>query len=82
MSYLAVYHVCTPDTPNKVLTHLDDIVATLAEHGVRFQRWQPCPIEKGASDADMIAAYQQQPPDQESLHDEVVLQAGIYRMGH
>ncbi|MBD3876341.1 hypothetical protein IEG05_14045 [Pseudomonas kunmingensis] len=29
-----------------------------------------------------IAAYQQQPPDQESLHDEVVLQAGIYRMGH
>ncbi|WP_017735875.1 hypothetical protein [Pseudomonas sp. CBZ-4] len=60
MSYVAVYHVATPDTPNKVLTHLDDIVATLAEHGVRFQRWQPCPIEKGASDAVMIAAYQQQ----------------------
>ncbi len=60
MSYVAVYHVATPDTPNKVLTHLDDIVATLAEHGVRFERWQPSPIEKGASDADMIAAYQAQ----------------------
>ncbi|MFN3981196.1 MAG: hypothetical protein ACK4SA_12515 [Caldilinea sp.] len=29
-----------------------------------------------------IAAYQQQSPDQERLHDEVVFQAGIYRMGH
>jgi len=60
MSYVAVYHVATPDTPNKVLTHLDDIAATLAEHGVRFERWQPSPIEKGASDAEMIAAYQPQ----------------------
>ena len=60
MSYVAVYHVTTPDTPNKVLTHFDDIVSTLAEHGVRFERWQPSPIEKGASDAEMIAAYQSQ----------------------
>ena len=60
MSYVAVYHVATPDTPNKVLTHLDDIAATLAEHAVRFERWQPSPIEKGASDADLIAAYQAQ----------------------
>ena len=29
-----------------------------------------------------IAAYQQQSPDRERLHDEVVFQAGIYRMGH
>ena len=29
-----------------------------------------------------IAAYQQQSPDQEKLHDEVVFQAGVYRMGH
>lgn len=29
-----------------------------------------------------IAAYQRQLPDQERLHDEVVFQAGIYRMGH
>lgn len=60
MSYVAVYHVATPDTPNKVLTHLDDIASTLAEHGVRFERWQPAPIEKGASDADIIAAYRAQ----------------------
>ncbi len=58
MSYVAVYHVATPDTPNKVLTHFDDIASTLAEHGVRFERWQPAIIEKGASDAAMIAAYQ------------------------
>lgn len=60
MSYVAVYPVASPDTPNKVLTHLDDIAATLAEHGVRFERWQPSAIEKGASDAQMIAAYQAQ----------------------
>jgi 1,2-dihydroxy-3-keto-5-methylthiopentene dioxygenase len=60
MSYVAVYHITTPDTPNKVLTHVDDIQSTLAEHGVRFERWQPSPIEKGASDAEMIAAYQAQ----------------------
>ncbi|KTC63503.1 acireductone dioxygenase [Pseudomonas fluorescens ABAC62] len=60
MSYVAVYHVESPDTPNKVLTHFDDIAATLAEHGVRFERWQPGPVEKGASDAQMIAACQPQ----------------------
>ncbi|CRL99776.1 MULTISPECIES: acireductone dioxygenase [Pseudomonas] len=60
MSYVAVYPVATPDTPNKVLTHFDDIAAILAEHGVRFERWQPSPIEKGASDAAMISAYQMQ----------------------
>ena len=37
MSYVAVYHVATPDTPNKVLTHFEDVVSTLAEHGVRFE---------------------------------------------
>lgn len=57
MSYVAVYHVDSPDTPNKVLTHLDDIAATLAEHGVRFERWQPVPLEKDASESAMIAAY-------------------------
>ena len=60
MSYVAVYSIATPDTPNKVLTHADDIQSTLAEHGVRFERWQPSPIEKGATDAEMIAAYQAQ----------------------
>jgi len=57
MSYVAVYHVATPDTPNKVLTHLDDIASTLAEHGARFERWQPAAIEKGATDSALIEAY-------------------------
>lgn len=57
MSYVSVYHVATPDTPNKVLTHLDDIASTLAEHGARFERWQPAVIEKGATDSAMIEAY-------------------------
>ncbi|MDF2794227.1 MAG: acireductone dioxygenase [Pseudomonas orientalis] len=60
MSYVAFYDLTTPDTPNKVLTHFDDIQSTLAEHGVRFERWQPGTLEKGASEAQLIAAYQTQ----------------------
>jgi len=59
MSSLSVYHLSTPDTPNKVLTHLEDIAATLAEQGVRFERWQAvAPIQAGASDQQLIGAYQ------------------------
>jgi 1,2-dihydroxy-3-keto-5-methylthiopentene dioxygenase len=36
MSILSVFHPDSPALPNKVLTHHDDIAATLAEHGVRF----------------------------------------------
>ena len=39
MSRLSVYHESTPELPNKVLTHLEDIAATLAEQGIRFERW-------------------------------------------
>lgn len=60
MSYVAVYHIATANTPNKVLTHFDDIQSTLAEHGIGFERWQPGVIEKGASEAQMIAAYRPQ----------------------
>lgn len=60
MSCLSVYHLSTPDMPNKVLTHLEDIAATLAEHGVRFERWQAqTPLQSGASDQQVIGAYQQ-----------------------
>jgi len=59
MSYLAVYHVSTPDTPNKVLTHQDDIASTLAELGVGFDRWQASTrLEADASEVEIIAAYQ------------------------
>ncbi|MDO7897627.1 acireductone dioxygenase [Pseudomonas citrulli] len=58
MSSLSVYHVSTPDLPYKVLTHFDDIAATLAEQGVRFDRWQPAAsIAAGACQEDIVAAY-------------------------
>ena len=61
MSILCVYHVSTPDTPNKVLTHVDDIAQTLAEQGVGFERWQASTrVEAGASAAEVTAAYQGQ----------------------
>lgn len=61
MSYVAVFPVASPDTPNKVLTHFEDIVSTLAALGVRFERWQPATsLEKEASEAELIAAYQAQ----------------------
>lgn len=39
MSSLTVYHQANPAVPNKVLTHAEDIAATLAELGVRFERY-------------------------------------------
>lgn len=61
MSSLSVYHVSTPDLPNKVLTHPEDIASTLAEHGVGFDRWQATAlVTPGASQEEVIAAYQVQ----------------------
>ena len=58
MSWLSVYHESTPELPQKVLTHAEDIAATLAEVGVRFERWQAsAPIAPGASQEEVIAAY-------------------------
>ncbi|KZN18998.1 MULTISPECIES: 1,2-dihydroxy-3-keto-5-methylthiopentene dioxygenase [Pseudomonas] len=60
MSSLSVYHVSSPEIPNKVLTHLEDIASTLAEQGVRFDRWQTtAKIQPGASQEEVIAAYQE-----------------------
>ncbi|WP_409283179.1 1,2-dihydroxy-3-keto-5-methylthiopentene dioxygenase [Pseudomonas protegens] len=61
MSSLSVYHVSSPDLPNKVLTHFDDIAATLAEQGIRFERWPATTrIEPGASQQEVIEAYREQ----------------------
>lgn len=61
MSSLSVYHESSPDLPNKVLTHVDDIASTLAAVGVRFERWQAsAPLTPGASQDEVIAAYRQQ----------------------
>lgn len=61
MSSLTVYHETSPDVPNKVLTHVDDIASTLADVGVRFERWQAsAPITAGAPQEEVIAAYRPQ----------------------
>lgn len=59
MSSLFVYHVSSPEVPNKVLTHFEDIASTLAEQGVRLDRWQAATqIRPGASHEDVIGACQ------------------------
>jgi len=61
MSILSVYHHSTPEQPVKVLTHHEDVAATLAEVGVHLERWQASTaITPDASDKDLIAAYQPQ----------------------
>ena len=61
MSSLSVYHVSSPEIPNKVLTHLEDIASTLAEQGVRFDRWQAtAKIQPGATQEEVISAYKEQ----------------------
>ncbi|XEG74886.1 acireductone dioxygenase [Pseudomonas sp. abacavir_1] len=58
MSSLTVYHEFAPEQPLKLLTHAEDIAATLAELGVRFERWQAgAPIAPGASPDEVLAAY-------------------------
>ena len=58
MSSLTVYHESAPEQPLKLLTHAEDIAATLAELGVRFERWQAsAPIAPGASPDEVLAAY-------------------------
>ncbi|MGC5701200.1 acireductone dioxygenase [Pseudomonas sp. NFXW11] len=61
MSSLSVYHVSSPELPNKVLTHFEDIAATLAEQGIRFERWPATTrLQPGASQEEVISAYQQE----------------------
>jgi 1,2-dihydroxy-3-keto-5-methylthiopentene dioxygenase len=61
MSSLSVFHQSHPEQPFKVLTHGEDITATLAEVGVRFERWQAqTPLQPGASQEEVIAAYRPQ----------------------
>ena len=57
MSSLTVYHESAPEQPLKLLTHAEDIAATLAELGVRFERWQAsAPIAPGASPDEVLDA--------------------------
>jgi 1,2-dihydroxy-3-keto-5-methylthiopentene dioxygenase len=61
MSSLFVYHESSPELPNKVLSHAEDITSTLAEHGVGFERWQAAtPTAPGTGQDDVISAYRVQ----------------------
>ncbi|MBE7375564.1 1,2-dihydroxy-3-keto-5-methylthiopentene dioxygenase [Pseudomonas lopnurensis] len=61
MSVLSVYHESRPEQPLKVLTHVEDIAATLADVGVHLERWEAsAPIAAGASPEEVIAAYRPQ----------------------
>ena len=56
MSRLTVYHRSTPDIPNKVLSHPEDIAATLAELGIGFERAEATlPVSWEASAEEVIA---------------------------
>ena len=60
MSSLSVYHVSSPDLPNKVLTHFEDIAATLVERGVGFERWPASVrVEPGTAEQEVLAAYRE-----------------------
>lgn len=57
MSILSVFDPSSPELPHKVLTHHDDIAATLAEQGVRFGRWQSgARLRPGSSQDEVVAA--------------------------
>lgn len=57
MSILSVFDPSSPELPNKVLTHHDDIVATLAEQGVRLDRWQSgVRLRPGCTQAEVLEA--------------------------
>lgn len=61
MACLSVYHQSTPDIPNKVLTHLEDIAATLAEQGVGLERLEVGGVlQPGASEAEVLEALRAQ----------------------
>ena len=61
MSSLTVYHQSSPDVPNKLLTHGEDIAATLRDIGVGFERWSvERPVQPGMAVEEVIAALQPQ----------------------
>ena len=54
MSILSVFHSSSPQQPNKVLTHDEDIVATLAEHGLRLAHAADAPRIRPGSDEQTV----------------------------
>ena len=79
MSRLSVYHESQPNLPSKVLCHLEDIASTLAEVGVRFERWQAsAKLEAGASPEQVLAAYHE--PIQRLMQEEGYITVDVVSM--
>ncbi len=58
MSVLSVYSVAIPEVPSKMLIHADDIAATLADVGVRYQQRDiKGDARPGASETEVRAGY-------------------------
>ena len=75
MSILSVYPVSSPELANKVLTHVDDITATLAEQGVRFERLSVAtPIRPGTPEEDVLEACRAQLDPLMSEHGSVAVE--------
>ncbi|WP_339463762.1 acireductone dioxygenase [Pseudomonas sp. EA_105y_Pfl2_R69] len=57
MSSLTVYHQSSPEAPNKLLTHAEDIASTLAAVGVQFvQLPVAVPVRAGSAVDEVVAA--------------------------
>jgi len=58
MSFLKLYDSAAPDVVTLSLTHGEEIQAFLADHGVRFERWQASqPLGQEADQEAILAAY-------------------------
>lgn len=55
MSILSVYHVSSPELPNKVLTHFEDIASTLAAVGVTFKQLPVTTAVKAGASHENVA---------------------------
>jgi 1,2-dihydroxy-3-keto-5-methylthiopentene dioxygenase len=57
MSSLTVYHQSSPEYPNKLLTHAEDITSTLAAVGVQFSQVPvQQPVTAGTASDELMAA--------------------------
>ncbi|WP_343349834.1 acireductone dioxygenase [Pseudomonas sediminis] len=58
MSSLAVYQHTSPELPNKILNHADDIASTLAAAGIDYRQVElPAALRPGCEQAEFDAAY-------------------------
>lgn len=61
MSSLTVYHQSSPEVPDKMLTHEQDIATTLAGVGVGFERWPvDASIQPGQDRSEVLDAMRSQ----------------------